>query len=845
MKRIPFVLALAALPLVAAPTESPNPAAAPITAPQPAAADQRVDQIMAKMTLEQKIDLLGGVDDFFVRGYPELGLPRLRMADGPVGVRNFGPSTAYAAGIGLAASWDPALARQIGASIGRDARAKGVHFMLGPGVNVYRAPMNGRNFEYFGEDPYLAARTTAGYVQGVQSQGVVATVKHYAGNNSEFDRHDSNTQVDERTLREIYLPAFEAAVKEGKVGAIMDAYNLVNGEHATQNGHLNNEIAKQEWGFRGIIMSDWDATYDAVGAANGGLDLEMPRGKFLNRENLLPAIKDGRVSLATIDDKVRRIIRTAVEFGFLDREQKDVSIPRYNEESRQVALQGALEGAVLLKNAGVLPLDRQAVKTIAVIGPAAYPAVPVGGGSAAVQPFNSVSGLEGVAAVAGPGVKVLYDRGVLTREEIGERCQFLAAPGAAGPGATAEFFATADFSGPVVKTTSSPRIAFYSDEPVDWSNPAARKQTSVRYTASYVPKKSSAFHCFVGASGQDTYRLLIDGKLVREQKKSEGQTAVALPLRLEAGKACSVVFELVVGPSWGPNRAGVALIADDELITPEATKLAASADAAVVMVGFDNGTECESFDRTFELPGGQDALIQAVAAANPKTVVALVAGGAVDAAAWIEKTPALLHTWYAGQEGGRALGMLLFGDANPSGHLPISWERAWSDNPVHDSYYYNNGDRNIRYTEGIFVGYRGYEKNGVQPLFPFGHGLSYTSFAYKNLKVSPVTPKLGEEVTVSFDVTNTGQRAGTDVPQLYLGNPTASVARPAKELKGFERVTLKAGETKRVVLTLDARAMSFYDVAGQGWKQEPGTFTVAVGHSSADLALKGEYEVVK
>src|SRR6202171_4733943 len=298
--------------------------------PDTATVERRVESLLGQMTLEEKIDLIGGVDGFYIRGIPRLGLPRLKMADGPIGVRNYGPATAMAAGIGLAATWNPSLAERVGTEIGRDARAKGVHFLLGPGVNIYRAPMNGRNFEYYGEDPFLASRIAVGYIKGVQSQGVSATIKLFRGNTSELARHNTDSIIDERTMREIYLPVFEAAVKEAQVGAIMDSYNLTNGTHLSQSGYLNPEVAKKEWGFAGIMMSDWFSTYDGVAAANGGLDLEMPSGAFMNRQTLLPAIQQGIVSVATIDDKVRRILRTAIHFGWLDRDQTDWSIPRYN-----------------------------------------------------------------------------------------------------------------------------------------------------------------------------------------------------------------------------------------------------------------------------------------------------------------------------------------------------------------------------------------------------------------------------------------------------------------------------------------------------------------------------------
>ncbi len=394
--------ALLVLGVAAAWAETPTPAATPS-----ADVESRVESILGKMTIEEKIDLLGGVDFFYLRGVPRLGVPRLRMADGPFGVRNDGPATTFASGIGLAASWNPALAERVGVEFGRDARAKGVHFLLAPGVNIYRAPIAGRNFEYFGEDPFLTGRIAVGFIKGVQSQGVSATVKHFAVNNTEYDRNHTDSIVDERTLREIYLPAFEAAVKEANVGAIMDAYNLVNGVYMSQNGYLNNEVAKKEWGFQGVMMSDWISTYDGVGAANGGLDVEMPSGEHLNRETLLPAIQAGKVSVATIDDKVRRILRTAVRFGWLDRDAVDLAIPRYNRQGREAALQNARESMVLLKNeGGLLPLG-----AAGEVDPGRRPDGPPGGpgrrrqlAGAALHVGQLPRGAEQPRRRAGPGV---------------------------------------------------------------------------------------------------------------------------------------------------------------------------------------------------------------------------------------------------------------------------------------------------------------------------------------------------------------------------------------------------------------------------------------------------------
>src|SRR5579875_967975 len=325
----------------------------------PAEIDRQADALLAKLTLEQKIKLIGGVDGMFTYAMPQIGLPRLKMSDGPMGVRTWGPSTAYAAGIGLAASWDPELAQEVGVGIGEDARARGVNFLLGPGVDIYRSPRNGRNFEYFGEDPYLTGAIATGYIRGMQSEGVSATVKHYMGNNNEYLRHDSDSIIDERAMREIYLPGFEAAVRQGDVGAIMDSYNLVNGTHMTQNGYLNIDVARKDWGFKGVMMSDWVATYDAVGAANGGLDIEMPTGAYMNPKNLLPAVQSGTVKESTIDEKVFHILDTAARFGWLDRPQVDDSISLDDAQNNALALETAQEGLVLLKNEGnLLPLNK-------------------------------------------------------------------------------------------------------------------------------------------------------------------------------------------------------------------------------------------------------------------------------------------------------------------------------------------------------------------------------------------------------------------------------------------------------------------------------------------------------
>ncbi|HEY9285145.1 MAG TPA: glycoside hydrolase family 3 C-terminal domain-containing protein [Pyrinomonadaceae bacterium] len=817
-------------------------------APRDAAAvERRVEEILGRLTLEEKIDLIGGVDDFFVRGVERVGLPRLKMADGPAGVRNFGPATTMPAAVAMAATWDTELVGRVATEIARDARAKGVHFLLGPGVNIYRAPMNGRNFEYFGEDPFLVSRMAVAYVRGVQSQNVAATVKHYAANNSEFDRHNTDSVVDERTLREIYLPAFEAAVREADVAAVMDSYNLVNGVHASQHGRLNNEVAKREWGFGGIIMSDWNGTYDAVGAANGGLDLEMPSGKFMNRANLVPAVESGKVSRETIDDKVRRILRTAVRFGWLDREQTDPSIPRLNQQGRRVALEAARASVVLLKNdGGVLPLDRAKIKSVAVIGPVAYPAVPMGGGSGRVEPFAAVSILEGLSNALGTSVPVHYARGLPTLGEMAEATEFTTTATGGEAGVSAEYFANPDLRGEPAVARVEPRINFSR-----LARPFPQQSLSSRWTGYFDARAAGRYEVFAASTGEDAgfFRLRVDDRLVFDNW-SESRALVQLATLDLAPGAHKIVLEQRGKHGRLGTRMQLGILRRGEMVSAEAKALAARSDVVVVAAGFDHTVESEGADRTFRLPVGQDELIGEVAAANRNAVVVVTSGGGYDTSEWLARAPALVQAWYPGQEGGTALAEILLGDVNPSGRLPVTFERRWEDNPAHPSYYPEPGTNRVVYREGVFVGYRGYERSNTRPLFAFGHGLSYATFRYGNLSIRPAANAAAPSprrplYEVSFDVTNAGARAGAEVAQVYVGDNHSPVPRPVKELKGFAKVFLRPGETRRVTVALDARSFSFYDAEAGRWRAVPGEFDIYVARSSAQVELRGKLRLTR
>ncbi len=819
----------------------------------PQAAERRADDLVSKMTLEEKVELIGGDTPFRTHPIPRLNIPYFQMADGPVGAHIPAPTIAYAGGIGLAASWNTDLALRVGQQLGRDARSRGAAFILGPGVNIYRAPMNGRNFEYFGEDPFLASGIAVGYIRGVQQEGVSATVKHYLGNNSEYLRHDTDSVIDPRTLREIYMPVFEAAVKTAKVGAIMDSYNLTNGEHMTQNKVLNVDVAKGQWHFPGIIMSDWVATYDTAAAANGGLDLEMPFGVYFAPEKIMPLLKDGTISEATLDDKVRRILRVAADFGWLDHPQLDTGIPRYNLEGRAASLEAALEGAVLLKNENnVLPLDKSAIKTIAVIGPTAAETVTTGGGSGQVVSFANTSLMVGISDYLGEQAKVLYARGVRSIYQMSRLTRFTTDPEGKTPGVAHVTFSKANLEGDTVSQTTEPTMFAAGStrrEPEEQelnaltahrnANPYTRPTTSSKWTGYYTPEEAGKFAVFVQTDGR--YRLLIDDAVVFDSsvvpKYILNQTVMDL-----SKTPHKVVLEQLSQQlaSVSGMRAGIVPL--DTIVEKDALEMASKADAVVLAVGFNAAEESEGGDRSFELPVGQEQMIQQIAALGKKTVVVITSGGSVDVSNWKDRVQGILETWYAGEQGGVAASRLLFGDANPSGHLPISWEKQITDNPSYAHYYPDLGTNKVVYREGIFMGYRGYEHNHVEPQYPFGYGLSYTTFSMGDLKAEPAGDG---RFHVTFSITNAGQRAGETVAQLYVGEDSPKVERPVKELKGFARVMLQPGETKNVSVELNPRSFSYFDVGSSTWKADAGSYTLMLGDSSQDIKQKTTVRLAK
>jgi beta-glucosidase len=604
----------------------------------------------------------------------------------------------------------------------------------------------------------------------------------------------------------------------------------------TQNGLLNETIARKEWGFRGIMMSDWEATHDGVGAANNGLDLEMPSAVYMNSSTLLPALQRGDVKLATIDEKVRRVLRTAIEFGFFDRPQLDSNIPLFSQTGREIALEEARSGMVLLKNdRHTLPLDRKKLRTIAVLGPNAFPPVIGGGGSSLTTPYNSVGFLEGISNSAGSDLRVLSLFETPSIDAIVEKSEFVTAPGGK-PGLRGEYFSSADLKGEPALTRTDERIdfrwgagSFMEGAPID--------HFSVRWTGYFVPGSEDDYRFYTSAD--DGVRLFIDDELAIDDWKPHAETLNTFVKHLQGGKPYKLRLEYFedIGTATMRFGVGTASLAFGE----DAKTIAAAADAVILCMGFGSTTESEGFDRPFRLPKGQDEFIEQAAAINKNVVVVVNAGGNVDMSRWLDKVPALLQAWYPGQEGGRALAQILFGDYSPSGKLPATFERKWEDNPSYHSYFPQKGDKHVEYTEGIFVGYRGYDKNKIAPQFPFGFGLSYTTFKYSELKIGPLEKDTGAIVEVSFQVENTGDREAAEIAEVYVGDPQDGLPRPLKELKGFSKIQLKPGEKKLVNVQLDRRAFSYYDTNKHAWYAPAGEYGVLVGSSSADIRLKGSY----
>jgi len=797
-----------------------------------------VRALLKQMTLEEKVSMLGGTG-FESKPVPRLGIPSLNMTDGPVGVR-WGKSTAFPSSIAMAATWQPSLIRLVGDALGLEARAKGRNMLLGPCININRVPVGGRSFESFGEDPYLMSRMAVEYIKGVQAHNVIACVKHFAANNQEFERTTIDEKVDERTLREIYLPAFRAAVAEGGALSVMSAYNKLNGHWCSENRRLLTDILKNEWGFKGFVVSDWGAVHSTVPTADAGLDIEMPTGEFLNESLLLPAVKNGTVGEPVIDDKIMRLLRAMYMAGLFEPHGAPDTAVVNSPAHRSLARAVESAGIVLLKNVNnVLPVDPSRMHSIAVIGPNAPVARTGGGGSAFVTAPYGVSPLEGITSRAAGKVAVRFAPGCLMPGEVhAVESNALRPPSAAEEmtGLQGEYFANQEFRGIPALTRIDREIAF------DWGGDSPAKglpqeHFSVRWTGSIIPPETGEYALSIRSD--DGSRLYVNGELFIDNWGDHAGLTKSRLISLEKGRALAVKLEYYQSKGGALVRLGWDRVHNDLLAS--AVEAAGKSDMAIVCVGNSNEIETEGVDRaSLALPAGQDELVEAVSKTNPRTVVVLTTGAPV-LMPWVDRVAGIVQVWFGGQEEGNALADVLFGDVNPSGKLPVTFPRAWEDTPALGSYPGREGKTD--YAEGIFVGYRHYDREKKEVLFPFGHGLSYTRFEYGPLTVSapPGGSKYAREV--GLELTNTGDRPGTEIVQIYVSGSHAPVVRPPRELKAFAGVQLIPGEKKTVRLNLDESSFAYVDAASGKWTVAPGTFEILAGSSSRDIRSRATTEI--
>ena len=795
--------------------------------------EKRVDDLFGRLNQDEKLGLLGGTG-FTTQPIPRLGVPAMAMADAGQGVRGgadstLGPATAFPAGVLMASTWDTNLLWQIGQAIGAEARNKGsgVQIELGPAVNIHRNPLGGRDAEYLTEDPYLAARMAVAYIQGMQSAGVAACVKHFAANNQETDRFEVNEDIGERALREIYFPAFEAAVKEGKIWAVMSSYNQINGQHASANPFLLTDVLKQDWQFDGMVMSDWGGVHE-TGVVQAGNDLEMPKGSHMSISKLKTALANGSVTQAAVDDSVCRILRTVIRVGLLDGPiARNPAIVNSSEHS-QLAFKAATEGIVLLKNdSQVLPLDAQKLKSVAVIGEPAEHLQVDALGSPVVTPLKTVEILDGIKAEVGAAAAVHFVAARTDGEPLTD--SVITLPGDANAhGFQAEYFDNANLEGTptLVRTENEINILNAKSPAPGISGEKYSVRWSGKLLAAVTGNYTFAFR------GDDGFRVFLDDKPIINAWARGGARMFHGEANLEAGKTYDLRVEFfqdggscVAQLNW--QLPGKELYAD-------ALAAAKNSDVAIVCVSTLR-MEGEGSDRpSMDLPDDQAALIRMVSAVNKKTIVILNTGTPVTLTNWLDRVPALVEAWFPGQEGGSALAAILFGKVNPSGKLPDTFAANRADYADAPNMVKKN---QVKYAEGIYVGYRHFDHADIQPIFPFGYGLSYTTFKYSGLKLSSSRVSSDGTVTASLKVTNTGKRAGEEVVQLYIHETKAKIDRPARELKGFAKISLNPNETKTVSFNIKPRDLAYFDVTGHQWKAGAGKYEVEIGASSRDIRL--------
>lgn len=804
----------------------------------PSAHDEaRIQSLLMQLTLAEKVTMAAGVDAWRTAAVPRLGIPSIKVSDGPNGARGDGisgtTSACFPVGTALGATWNPELLRRVGAAIGDEARTKGAQVLLGPTINIHRHPLAGRNFECYSEDPLLSAELAVAFVEGLQGRGVAATMKHFVCNDSEFERHSISSEVGERALHEIYLAPFEAAIRRARAWAVMTAYNRIDGIYACDHDELINGLLKGAWGFDGLVMSDWWGTKSTVAAANAGLDLEMPGPPIFFGQELLAAVEAGDVGEAVVDDKVRRLLRLALRTGALDGPAGAPETSVDDPAHRQLIREAASDGMVLLTNRDhALPLDPKTLRSLAVIGPNAASLTVLGGGSSRVEPHHLVRPLDGLRAQVG--------RETVIRHEPGCRIDRVTPTLQHGlEDARIEFFDNPSMGGQPVLERPTRRLEHLW---MSGSAPVAiTGQYSFRATATFRPEMSGMHRFTLTSTG--LCRLFFDGRLLVDNWDGwtrgssyygRGSAEAGAELSLVAGEQHHLLVEYQSPAVGGISGVTVGCREPEPLdLLDRAVALAAESEIVLLFVGLNADWEREGSDRvSLALPGRQDELIERVAAVNPRTVVIVNAGSAV-AMPWADRVAAVLYAWYPGQEAGDAIADVVFGACDPGGRLPTTFPVRLEDNPAHLTYPGEAG--RVSYGEGVFVGYRGYRRRAATPAFPFGFGLSYSTFSFGPPRLDRATIEPGEDVEVTVHVKNTGARAGKTVLQLYVNDVASSLLRPDRELKGFAKVSLEPGEERDVRITLPASAFAAWDPRVHDWVAEPGEFRILSGASVEDI----------
>jgi len=812
--------------------------------------EKRVQDLLGRLTLEEKAGFLAGKDMWFMKGVERLGLPSVQVTDCGHGVtvildeagRYTGCATCLPTAVAQAASWDTKLVHEIGSAIAREARDLGSAFLLAPMVNIHRTPLNGRNYETYSEDPFLAGTLASAFVRGVQSEHIGAVIKAMTANNQQTNQQRLNVEVSERALHEIYLPAFRIPILQAKPWGVMTAYNGLNGSPTCASRYLITEIVKGRWRYDGFVVSDWRSVQgrDSITA---GLDIEMPGpGRFMATKDILKAVAEGVLTEDELDDRVRRYLRALVKSRLLDRDRPPLAAESNSKRHRELARRAAEASIVLLQNRGrVLPLDASRVSKLAVIGPNAKEARLGGGGSASVTACHTVSPLKGLQDYCGPEVKIEFAEGATMKGNLpvvaGEYLTTVDR-GKTFSGLKGEYFANGELAG----RPSLVRIDDQIDFSWGWAAPCeqvGKGVYSVRWTGRIRAPATGTYRIGVTCH-EGGFRLYVNGKTVIDRwGQARGQTfegdfartGESVEFHMEEGTTCDVRLEF----RKRGNRNAIRLewqIPGRRDPVEEAVRLAATSDAAIVFAGLSNLFEGGMNDRTtLALPDRQDELIASVGKANPNTIVVLINGTPI-AMPWLDDVAAVVEAYYPGQEGGSAIARVLFGDVNPSGKLPETFPKRLEDNPSHGFFPGQKG--RVTYGEGIYVGYRHYDTREIDPLFPFGHGLSYTEFAYDDLTV---TQEGDGNVRVALAVTNTGDTAGAETVQLYVRDLEASVDRPMKELKAFAKIHLLPGQTKRTELALPRDALAFFCPTQRNWVVEPGEFELLIGSSSRDIRL--------